>query len=181
MVFVFLANGFEEIEAVTPIDILRRCNIPVTVVSIYDVKSVTGAHGIEVKADITIDEVEYDSAKMFILPGGSLGVENLGNCGPLKEMLSKAEKDGKFIAAICAAPTLLGKLALLNDRKATCYPSLLNELIAKKSVKESVVEDGNIITSMGAGTSADFGFALAKKLGYEKEAQALAASMCYKI
>ncbi len=178
---MFLADGFEEIEAVTPLDILRRAGAEIKTVSITDTLEVQGAHGIVVRADITLSEVSKDAAEMLILPGGSLGTQNLGACETLCDMLKDADEAGVYIGAICAAPTILAKMGLLNRRRATCYPSLAGVLI-ENSVKyknDKVVLDGNYITSEGAGTAADFGFALAEKFFSRNDVDRLRLSMVY--
>ena len=112
MVYLFLANGFEEIEALTPVDVLRRAGVNVKTVSIGDTTGVMGAHGIEVKADMTLDGYNESNAEMIILPGGSDGTKNLGEHPKMKEIILSANKRGIYIAAICAAPTILAKLGL---------------------------------------------------------------------
>ena len=124
MVYVFLADGFEEIEALTPVDLLRRAGVEVKTVSIYpDRKNVTGARAIEVKADITIDGVDTGMADIIVLPGGMPGTVNLLECRELMDMVDEQNRQKKRIAAICAAPArILGSKGLLKGKKATCYP-----------------------------------------------------------
>lgn len=182
MVYLFLAEGFEEIEAVTPLDILRRAGACVKTVSVNgNGLSVMGAHGIEITADIKIDDVDADSAQMLILPGGSRGTEGLGASEKLAQIIRQVDSREGYIAAICAAPTVLGNMGLLEKRRATCYPSLAGELIEKgaKYKNDKVVCDGHFITSQGAGTSADFGFALTDKLFTRSETDRLRLSMVY--
>lgn len=160
MVYLFLGDGFEEAEAICPADILIRCGIDVKTVSVMKDKTVVGAHGIKIVADLTIDEVE-DNAEMYMLPGGMGGVENLSKCKKLRNVLSATTAD---IAAICAAPTLLASMGLLEGKNAICYPSMTDELCGANVVFERVVSDGRFVTSMGPGTSFEFGFELAKRL-----------------
>ena len=160
MVYLFLGDGFEEAEAICPADILIRCGIDVKTVSVMKEKNVVGAHGIKIIADLHADEIG-DDAEMYILPGGMGGVENLTKCSKLCEILKNTSSD---IAAICAAPTLLASLGLLENKKAICYPSLAEELCGANVTHERVVSDGRFITSMGPGTSFEFGFELAKRL-----------------
>lgn len=161
MIYVFLADGFEEIEALTPVDILRRCGLEVETVSIGG-EYVTGARKITVKADTVIDKIS--DAQMYILPGGLPGADNLEACEKLCGILKDADKKGKYIAAICAAPKILGKLGILKDKKATCYPGYENDLIGAEYTKSPVVSDGNVITANGMGSSAAFALELAGKL-----------------
>ena len=165
MTYVFLADGFEEIEALSVVDILRRCQIEVQTVSITENKQVTGSHGIPVLADITLEQANTDTAQALILPGGLPGSDNLQSCKPLEDVLKKAAKEGRIVAAICAAPKVLGAFGLLAGKKATCYPGFEKELLGATPLTEKVVRDGNAITSRGAGTAADFAFALADALG----------------
>lgn len=181
MVYLFLANGFEEIEALTPVDILRRAGVEVKTVSINDTPSVTGAHEIEVKADLTLDGYDEDCAEMIILPGGSEGTKNLSEHPRISEIIRSAVNRGLYVAAICAAPTILARMGLLTGLKATCYPSLASVLMDNK-VKfrnDKVVCDKIFITSMGAGTSGEFAFTLVDKLLTRSESDSLRISMVY--
>jgi 4-methyl-5(b-hydroxyethyl)-thiazole monophosphate biosynthesis len=177
MVYVFLADGFEEIEAICPIDILRRGQISVTTVGVTG-KTVTGSHGIPITSDITIEEFETnaeslrsdisadntDSTLMLLLPGGMPGADNLQSNKILEDALISANNNGSYIAAICAAPKILGALGLLSGKKATCFPGYENMLTGATATGESIVTDGNIITSKGAGAALEFGFELVRVL-----------------
>ncbi len=165
MIYVFLAEGFEEIEALSVVDILRRCRLQVETVSVTESRQVCGAHGIPVTADITLAEAAPDEARALILPGGVPGTDNLQACKPLAEALCRAAQEGRIVAAICAAPKVLGALGLTAAKKATCYPGYEGELTGAVPVMARVVRDGNLITSRGAGTAADFAFCLAEALG----------------
>ncbi len=181
MIYLFLANGFEEIEALTPTDVLRRAGADIKTVSINDTLEVTGAHGITVKADILLNDYNFENSEMIILPGGSDGTKNLGENPKIREIILEANERGIYIAAICAAPTILAKMGLLKGLKATCYPSLANVLIDNK-VKyrsEKVVTDKHFITSMGAGTSGEFAFVLTDKTIGRSESDNLRISMVY--
>jgi len=182
MIYMFLAEGFEEVEAITPLDILRRAGADIKTVAVNgNGLLVEGAHGISVKADIGMSEVKVDEAEMIILPGGGKGTENLKASEALREIiLSVNEKEG-YIAAICAAPTVLGGMGLLKKRRATCYPSMAGELIESgaKYKNDKVVFDGHFITSEGAGTAADFGFALMDKFFSKSETDRLRLTMVY--
>ncbi len=157
MVYTFLADGFEEIEALTPVDLLRRAGVDVATVSIYpDRKSVTGARKIPVIADITIDDVDMSKADILFLPGGMPGTVNLLECDRLMKLVDEQNSKNKRIAAICAAPArILGSKGLVKGRKATCYPGLEEYLEGATPVLDSVVTDGNITTSRGLGTAVD--------------------------
>lgn len=181
MVYVFLAEGFEEVEALTPVDILRRAGIETYLVSVNDKKSVKSSHGVEIKADKKFSEIDKDAADMLILPGGMPGTLNLYLFKPLMKLVTDYNAKGKRIAAICAAPTNFGKLGLLEGKKAVCYPGMEDELIGAKVMKDSVVTDGNITTSRGMGTAIDFSLELLKLLtGNEKESKAMAEKVVYK-
>ncbi len=182
MVYLFLSNGFEEIEALTPVDVLRRVGVEVLTVSVNGRdKKVIGAHGIEVTADLELSEYKEDCAEMLILPGGSDGTKGLFESERMREIILSAAERGLYIAAICAAPTILARLGLLKGMKATCYPSLTSVLIENgvKYKNEKVVADGRFITSMGAGTSGDFAFALVEKLLSKDDAVNIKLTMVY--
>ncbi len=157
-VALFLANGFEEIEALGTIDILRRAQIPVETISITDDKRVTGAHNIPVLADKTFAELDFSTIDVLVLPGGMPGAKHLNEHEELKKRVKEFAEKGKNVAAICAAPMVLGGLGLLDGKKATCYPGFEPELIGAKVTGEKVAVDENIIT--GKGPSFVFDFAL---------------------
>jgi 4-methyl-5(b-hydroxyethyl)-thiazole monophosphate biosynthesis len=165
MVYVHLADGFEEIEALTPVDLLRRAGIAVETVSIMGRLNVTGTHGVEVIADILFEDTDYDGCEMIVLPGGSVGAENLSAHEGLTEKLFSFANRGKFIAAICASPAfILGRHGILKGRKATCYPGLEGEMEGAVPSEGSVVRDGKIITSRGPATAIDFALAIIDEL-----------------
>lgn len=170
MVNVFLADGFEEAEALVTVDMLRRCGLCVKTVSITDNKTVTGAHDISVLADLTISEADLKDFDAVILPGGLPGSDYLAQSEEVKTALLNASQNSKIIAAICAAPKVLGKHGLLKGKNAVCYPGVESELIGANVGYERVCRDGNIITSRGAGTVYDFAFTIAAALGKEAEA-----------
>lgn len=175
MVYEFLAEGFEEIEALAPVDILRRAGVEIKTVSVTGKKEVTGSHGITVSADILFDEIA-ESPEMLILPGGMPGTLNLQGFKPLCDMLVAADC---YIAAICAAPSVFGALGLLKGKKAICYPGFEDKLIGAEIVDAPVVISGRVITSKGAGTAHLFGFALLSLLKNSDEAEKLRKSMMY--
>ena len=176
MVYLFLGDGFEEAEAICTADVLRRCGAELKLVSVMDRLDVKGAHGIIVTADVTANDIT-DDGEMYILPGGMGGVENLTKCEKLCNILKSTDSR---IAAICAAPTLLEKLGLLRNKKAICYPSLTDELTDATVTNERVVTDGRITTSMGPGTSFDFGFELAGLLKGKEVAENVKKAMLVK-
>lgn len=155
-VFVFLADGFEEIEGLTVVDLLRRAEIDTVMVSVGDSKRIIGSHRIEVKADIMFHEVLEPEGSMFVLPGGMPGTLHLKEHEGLCKLLKKAYANGKYIAAICAAPTVLEACGLLEGKKATSYPAMEKELVSADYQTDKVVADGKIITSRGMGTAIDF-------------------------
>lgn len=164
-VCLHLADGFEEIEAISVVDILRRANIEVQIVSIMGRKEVMGAHQIQVMADVLFGYVDYSQVDMMILPGGGQGTKNMDEHIALNNQIIKFAGDGKWIAAICAAPTILGKLGLLKGKSATCYPGCEPQLIgADVSSTDRVIVDGRIITSRGPGTSFEFGLKIVEVL-----------------
>lgn len=164
MNYIFLASGFEEIEAISVIDILRRASIDLKTVSITDKRSVTGAHGITVECDILFDEIsDYNNISSLILPGGLPGTTNLNEFAPLRELLVKSSSSA-LLAAICAAPMVLGQLGLLNGKKATCYPGFEEHLLGSTYTQGSVEIDGNIITGNGPASAMEFGFTIAEYL-----------------
>lgn len=160
MNYIFLDNGFEEIEAITTIDLLRRAKIELTTVSVTGKPMVLGAHNIAVEADGIIEDVDFSDAEMLILPGGAT---RLDNCLALCELLKQHNDEGKLIAAICAAPSVLAKLGILEGKQATCYPTF-KQFLGESYVGGLVVESKNIITAKGPGLSADFAFCIIEKL-----------------
>ncbi|MBR1472062.1 MAG: DJ-1/PfpI family protein [Lachnospiraceae bacterium] len=174
---VFLADGFEEVEAIAPIDILRRGGVEVTTVSIMGRTAVHGSHGIDVTADTVLEEADLDSMDMLILPGGKKGTENEEACAPLTAKVKEFHAAGKYVAAICAAPTILGHLGILEGKKATCYGGLEGELKGAETLADPVVVDGHIITSRGMGTATQFGLKLLEIFTDAATAQKMAAAV----
>ncbi len=155
---VFLAEGFEESEAIVPVDIARRAGIEVTTVSISGEIYVTGSHGIQVKADALMRDIDSGSYDMLMLPGGMPGTSNLEASEEMKEALLSANNNGKYISAICAAPRLLGSLGILDGKKATVYPGNEDHLKNATYDREAkAVTDGKIITARGMGCAVEFG------------------------
>ena len=164
MVYVFLADGFEEIEALATVDILRRCEIDVKTVSINETLEVCGTHGIKVLADIKTEDVNEESLEAIVLPGGMPGADNLENCKFVTDLVTKAANDKKIIAAICAAPKIPGVLGLLSGVKATCYPGFHARLFGAKLSHKRLVCDKNFITAKGAGVTHEFAASIATAL-----------------
>lgn len=177
---VFFATGYEEVEALTVVDILRRAGIETDMVSVTGEKSVTGSHGITIQMDKLFEEID-DSAEMIVLPGGIPGTPNLKAHKGLADLINSYNGAGKYIAAICAAPTVYGEMGLLKGKKATCYPGLEDGLTGAVMSEASVVTDGNIITSRGLGTAIDFGLALTEILLDKGTALDLASKIVYTV
>ncbi|MCD8265193.1 MAG: DJ-1/PfpI family protein [Tannerellaceae bacterium] len=178
--FVFLAAGFEEMEAIGTIDILRRGGIDTVTVSISDSKEVIGAHGISVMADAVLTGTDLSGADALVLPGGMPGSTNLNNCEPLREVLASQYDNGKLVAAICAAPLVLGGLGILEERRATCYPSF-EDLLTGATVTGNAVEvDGNVITGRGPGLVMEFALALVTYLTGKEKADEVASGLLLK-
>ena len=171
MIYVFLANGFEEIEALATVDILRRAELNVKTVGVGG-KTVTGSHGIPVTADIEEKEVTTDDMELVVLPGGMPGAATLEKCDDLRRLILRFAKENKPIAAICAAPMVLGKLGLLKGKKATCYPGFEQYLEGADCTGAMVEKDGNIITGKGPGAAMEFALAVVELLqGKDKVAE----------
>lgn len=179
MIYVFLANGFEETEAVVPIDILRRAGFDVKLISITDELLVTSSHGVTIKADTTFDETDFNDAEMLFLPGGMPGTKNLDAHAGLCELLQDSAEKGVKLAAICAAPSVFGNLGLLNGKEATCYPGFEEQLMGASVSENPVVVSDNFITARGAGVAMKFALKLVEVLKGKKIAEELAAAIIY--
>ncbi len=177
MVYVFLAEGFEEIEALAVIDILRRAEIPVKIVGVGG-KNIRGAHQITVSADMEINDISED-ADFYVLPGGMPGTENLYADDRLKTLIKKAYDGGKYLCAICAAPLILGRLGILNGKNACCYPGFEKELAGANVLYEPVAADGNIITARAAGAAHLFAFKIVETIKGEDAANSIKKAMLY--
>lgn len=178
-VYIFLADGFEEIEGLTVVDLLRRAEIEVIMVSVNGNIQVTGSHRIAVLADALFEETDYSDADLLVLPGGP-GTRHLLEHKGLEQLLKKAVSDGTKVAAICAAPRVLGIHGLLHDKNATCYPGNEEFLTGARIIDTEVVCDGNIITSKGLGTAIDFSLSLIQTLKGGEEAARIAQSIQYR-
>lgn len=179
MVYILLAPGFEEAEALVPVDMLRRANIETATVSIIG-EPVPGSHGVTVLADVTLDDVDLSKADMIVLPGGGPGYKNLGKEPRVEQMVRKAAEKGLWLAAICAAPTLLGRWGLLEGKNAVCYPGMEEGLTgAQPRMDQGFVVDGKIITGRAAGSAFDFGLALVEALAGAAEADKVRHGIYY--
>ncbi len=174
---LFLANGFEETEAIGTLDVLRRSGVEVRTVSISDERTVVGAHGVPVVADTVISEVAGEQCDALVLPGGMPGASNLADSAPLGEMIMRHHAQGKVIAAICAAPMVLGRRGLLEGRRATCYPGFEAELRGATCTGEGVTVSDHIITGRGPAYAFDFGMAIAAALVGGAAADEVAAGL----
>ena len=177
-VFIFLADGFEEIEAIAAIDIFRRAEIEVTTVSISKEKAVRGAHNITVMADSLFVKTDFSDNDLLYLPGGMPGTRNLDAHEGLKNLLLKQAETNKKIAAICAAPSILGKLGLLNGKEAICFPGFENQLAGAILSKEKIVKSGKISTAKGAGVAVQFALKLVEELKGRTIADKIAVAIC---
>ena len=176
MVYVFLANGFEEVEALVQVDMLRRCELDVKTVGIGG-QVVRGSHGITVACDIMPEEMSMSGLQAIVLPGGMPGTLNLEQSEDVQNAIRYCVSQGKIIGAICAAPSILGHMGLLENKKAVCFPGFEGELTGAVVLDVPVVRDGNIITSKGAGTAFQFAFALAEALCSPERAEHLKAGI----
>lgn len=178
-VYVFLADGFEEIEALTVVDMLRRVNVETIMVSVSGEKRVSGAHGIAVEADGVFSDYSYEDGSMAVLPGGMPGTNHLMAHEGLKEVILSYAEAKKYLAAICAAPSVLGMNGLLQGRHATCFPGFEEKLLGAVAMPDAVVIDGTFITSKGMGTAISFAAALISVLTDEETANELLKTIQY--
>jgi 4-methyl-5(b-hydroxyethyl)-thiazole monophosphate biosynthesis len=179
-VYIFLANGFEEIEALTVVDLLRRASIDISMVSITGSLEVKGSHDIIVKADQLFEETDFNEADLLVLPGGMPGTAHLMEHQGLDKLLREFHSKNKNMAAICAAPSVLGTKGFLAGKRATCYPGFESKLTDSIIENQAVVEDGNVITSRGLGTAIDFSLSLINKLMDKETAKRIADGIIYK-
>lgn len=178
-VYVFLADGFEEIEGLTVVDILRRADICVETVSVMGRREITGSHQIVLMADRIFEETDFEDAVMLVLPGGMPGTKYLAAHEGLAELLKHAQKKEIKTAAICAAPSVLGGLGLLREKRAVCYPGFEEQLEGAFVGKEPVAVDGTVTTSRGMGTAILFALSLVTQLKDEETAEKLAKGILY--
>ena len=170
MIYIFLAEGFEELEAAAPADILRRAGFDVKTVGIGE-QTVAGSHGIKVSADITDVQISVDDMDMVILPGGTAGTKNLERSPIVRASINYCAQNGKYVAAICAAPSVLGHMGLLNGQTAICYPGYESSLEGAVISKDPVCVSGKYITGKGAGVAVDFALKIVEVLGGKEKSQ----------
>ncbi len=175
--YIFLADGFEELEALAPLDILRRAGLEVETVSITNDIEVVGSHGLRVLCDTTIGLISPENAEILILPGGMPGSDNLAASEDLAEILTEQNAKGKWLAAICAAPYVLGELDILQGKQATCYPGYEKCLRGAEFLNQPVVVSQNVITGNGAGAAVKFAFKIVAQLKGQRVADFLAEKM----
>ncbi len=176
---IFFAEGYEEIEALTVVDMCRRAGINIQMVSVTGERKVTGSHKISVEMDRLFDEVDFDGLDMIVLPGGMPGTRNLEAHAGLMARVDDFNRGGRGIAAICAAPSILGHKGLLKGRKACSYPGFEKDLEGAEVVFDSVAVSDHVITSRGMGCAIDFSLAIISKLCGEAEAEKLAKAIIY--
>lgn len=180
MVYLLLGEGFEESEAVVPADLLRRAGVEVSLVGL-DGLTVRGSHGIAVQADLTLEEVDADAMEMLVLPGGMGGVESIQMNLFALALIQRAWDHGCYLAAICAAPTILAHIGVLDRRKAVCYPGMEDQMgsaVVRKG--ERVVTDGHIVTGEAAGSTFDFGLKLVEILKGREAAEEVRHAVHYR-
>ena len=176
MVYMLLGTGFEETEAIAPLDLLRRAGVEVLTVGVTG-KTVFGSHNIGIEADITIDQMDLTALEMIILPGGLGGVASARASKEAMDALAFAWQNDKFVAAICAGPTVLADLNITDGKNATCYPGLEKRRTGANYVELPVVSDGNIITAKGMGVAFEFGLELVRVLKDDDTAEKIKASV----
>lgn len=177
MVYIFFAEGFEEVEGLTVVDVLRRAKIETYMVGVTGL-SVTGAHGIKVEMDMHIDEIsQLDTCECLVLPGGGLGTQNLKKSNKLRALVGEMNEKQRLISAICAAPTALSEFGVLTSKNFTCYPSMEVEIPEGNHIDKHVVVDANVVTSKGVGTALDFSLELVRQIKGEALAESLYKSM----
>ena len=176
-VFIFLATGFEETEAVATIDILLRGGIEALTVSVTGNNLVEGAHGISVQADKLFEEIDFNEGIMLVLPGGMPGASNLNAHNGLKKHILEYIENGKYVAAICAAPLVLGELGILKGKKATCYPGYESHLREAILCNKGLIQDGKIITAKGPGFVFDFGLKIVAELQGQAKSEEVAEGL----
>ncbi|MBO5945153.1 MAG: DJ-1/PfpI family protein [Clostridia bacterium] len=179
MIAIMLADGFEEIEALTPLDILRRAGLDVRTVAVGS-KVAIGSHGISVICDTTIDEIKLDEVSMVIFPGGMPGSLNLDASPITNVMIDAVKKNGGHLAAICAAPLIFGRRGMLEGKRAVCYPGFENELVGATVPNDDVVTDGNVTTARGMGVAIPFSLELVKIVLGEEKANDISRAIIYR-
>lgn len=177
---IFFAEGYEEIEALTVVDICRRSGLAIDMVSITEEYPVESSHGVVVGMDKTFSEVDFDAYDCLVLPGGMPGTRNLESCEPLMKKVDAFYATGKYIAAICAAPSIFGHRGILKGRRACCYPSFESHLEGAEVTMGPVEISDNVITSRGMGTAIDFSLAIVAELLGKEKAEEIAKTIVYR-
>lgn len=171
LVYVFLAEGFEEVEALAVVDVLRRADIDTKMVSVSDKYEVKSSHDVIIRADLLIDEADFDKADMLFLPGGIPGTPNLASNPVLMQNIIEFNKQGKKLAAICAAPSIFGELGILEGKTASCFPGYEDKLKGADYKREKFITDGNITTGRGMGSAIELGLELVRILISEDKSE----------
>lgn len=175
----FFADGFEDIEGLTVVDLMRRAGIDIQTVSIKETREIRTSHGINILTDCTFSECDFSDADMLVIPGGMPGTKYLEEYKPLTGLLTSFYQKGGKVAAICAAPGVFERLGFLKGRNATSYPSVMEQLTSARTSLEPVVVDGNVTTSRGLGTAIDFSLSLIRQLEGRAKAEEIAESVVY--
>lgn len=178
--YVFLADGFETVEALAVVDILRRAGVDTVTVGVSQNNEIISAQKVTVKADKMLADGEYTDGDIVFLPGGMPGTKNLEADKKVLDIVKKQYESGKIVTAICAAPSILGHMDILQGKKATCYPGFEKDLYGAEVMAERVVEDGNVITSRGMGTAVDLGLALVERVCGSEASEKIAAGIQYR-
>lgn len=176
---MLFADGFEEVEALMTVDLLRRGGVDIKLASITHEMTVCGSHGIQVGMDTTLSQVRLEQMDAILIPGGMPGTKNLAADETVCQALTTMNQAGKIVGAICAAPSVLGKCGILNGKKATCYPGFEGQLGDASFVDKMVVADGNVVTSRGLGTSMEFGLRLLEILVSQEKAEEVRKSIVF--
>lgn len=176
---VIFADGYEEVEALCVVDLLRRAGVKVSMLALNGEREVTGSHGITFVMDGAFDEIKADEIDAIVLPGGLPGTTNLRNSEELKNFVLKMDEQQKIVSAICAAPTVLNDAGICKGKRVTSYPSFKEEFTESEYLLEAVVEDGNMVTSRGVGTALDFALVLIKKMISDEKAREIKTSIIY--
>ena len=178
-VYIFFADGFEDIEGLTVVDLMRRAGIDIQTVSIKETREIRTSHGINILTDCTFSECDFSDADMLVIPGGMPGTKYLEEYKPLTGLLTSFYQKGGKVAAICAAPGVFERLGFLKGRNATSYPSVMEQLTSARTSLEPVVVDGNVTTSRGLGTAIDLSLSLIRQLEGRAKAEEIAESVVY--
>lgn len=178
---IFMADGCEEIEGLTVVDVVRRAKMEIVMISITGKREVTSSHGVTFLADALAPEVDYDGLDGIVLPGGMPGTLNLGADATVNEVIKKFAAAGKLVAAICAAPSVLGAAGILAGKRATCHPGFEEKLTGAQTSEDAVVVDGNIITSRGMGTAIPFALEIVRYFADDASVEQIKTGLVYHV